>query len=199
MIRIFPGLDYCCPWKDQTSPSSRNHAELKLKSDIASFSQPARTIGLLPRFLLDKKRHPHPLTSVGEPSSFQKASGLRTLRVSLVTLKGIDHIYQNKWQLTLQGRPARPWESTEKMSLAAHPQLESFPPPRLGFLSLPDFWADGQSFRIAAWANCQRPSQAQPSGRNGFGVVCFSAIKEPFLVLAFLLASLWRSNLPEAI
>ena len=39
-------------------------AEFKLKSGIASFSQPARTIGLLPRFLLNKKPHPHPLTRV---------------------------------------------------------------------------------------------------------------------------------------
>lgn len=172
-------------------------AELKLKSGIASFSQPATTTGLLSRFLLNKKPHLHPLTRVGEPSSLKKASGLRTLAVSLVTLKGIDHIYQNKWQLTLQGRPARPRESEEKMSLEAHQQLGSF---ALGWvLPLPDFWAGEHFLRTAAWANCLRPSQAQPSGRNGFGVVCFSAIKEPFLVLAFVLASLWRNNLPGAI
>ena len=36
-----------------------------------------------------------------------------------------DHIYQNKWQLTLQGQPARPREGEEKISLEAHPQLEA--------------------------------------------------------------------------
>ena len=62
---------------------------------------------------------------MGEPSSFKKASELRTLAVILVTLKGIDNIYQNKWQLTLQGQPARPREGEEKISLEAHPQLEA--------------------------------------------------------------------------
>ena len=66
MIRMFLGLDYCCPWKERTKlpRPPETCAEFKLKSGIASFSQPARTIGLLPRFLLNKKPHPHPLTRV---------------------------------------------------------------------------------------------------------------------------------------
>ena len=186
MISIFLGLNYCCPWKDKTSPSSRNQAELKLKSDIASFSQPARTIGLLPRFLLDKKRHPHPLTSVGEPSSFKKASVLRTLPASLVTLKGIDHIYQNKWQLTLQGRPARPWESAGKKSLAAHSQLESFPP-RLGFC--PSQISELTSSRSALQPEPIAKDLAKPSPAEGTVSELFVSLRQRSLSLFSLLYS----------
>lgn len=197
MIRISLRLGYCRPWKDKTSLSSRNLCRAQTEiwySVLFSASDNNRSSLEIP---FKQETTFASLNQGREPSSLKKASGLRTLAVSLVTLKGIDHIYQNKWQLTLQGRPARPRESEEKMSLEAHQQLGSF---ALGWvLPLPDFWAGEHFLRTAAWANCLRPSQAQPSGRNGFGVVCFSAIKEPFLVLAFVLASLWRNNLPGAI